>query len=102
MVSKHEVIPNTAYMSCGGIVGKQEKEPPGFKAYVNNRLMDKIVKVNNDLVVPTTSPYEKIEKNGSDFFPIDDRYLFSGSESVHHCSYFAQQITRDKILQWLS
>ena len=76
----------------------EPQQNPGFKAYFANRLMDKIFKAENDLVVPTASGYET---NGSDFFPIDDRYLFSKGD-VHHCNYFAQQETRDKVLEWLS
>ena len=71
---------------------------PGFKAYIANRLMDKIFKAENDLVVPTASAYEK---NGSDLFPIDDRYIFSASDGVHHCNYFSQKAARDNIVAWL-
>jgi pimeloyl-ACP methyl ester carboxylesterase len=77
----------------------EPQENAGFKAYFANRLMGKIFKTDNDLVVPTASGYET---NGSDFFPIDDRYLFSSTDSVHHCNYFAQQPTKDKITEWLS
>jgi pimeloyl-ACP methyl ester carboxylesterase len=77
----------------------EPKQNPGFKAYIANRLMDKIFKSENDLVVPTASGYEQ---NGSDFFPIDNRYLFSTSDGVNHCNYFSQKITRDKIVTWLS
>jgi hypothetical protein len=76
----------------------EPKQNPGFKAYITNRLMDKIFEAENDLVVPTASGYEQ---NGSDFFPIDDRYVFSSEDAVHHCNYFAQQVTRDKIADWL-
>jgi hypothetical protein len=74
----------------------EPKQNLGFKSYIANRLMDKIFKAENDLVVPTASGYEK---NGSDFFPIDDRYVFSPEHAVHHCNYFAQQVTRDKIAE---
>lgn len=77
----------------------EPKENPGFKAYVANRLADKIFGAKNDLVVPTSSCYET---NGSGFFPIDSRCLFPPSAAVHHCNYFAQQLTRDTILSWLS
>jgi len=77
----------------------EPKQNAGFKAYFANRLMDKIFKTENDLIVPTASGYEK---NGSDFFPIDERFLFSPADSVHHCNYFAQQHTGDKIIEWLS
>lgn len=73
-------------------------EQSGLKAHIANRLMDKIFKAENDLVVPTASSYGP---NGSGFFPISDRYIFSSSETVHHCSYFAQKRARENILEWL-
>jgi pimeloyl-ACP methyl ester carboxylesterase len=77
----------------------EPKQNPGLKVYIANRLMGKIFQTDNDMVVPTASGYEE---NGSDFFPIDARYLFSASDAVHHCNYFAQKTTRDKIVTWLS
>jgi hypothetical protein len=74
-------------------------ENPGFKAYMANRLMDRVFKAENDLVVPTAGAYES---NGSGFFPIEERLLFPPSGGVHHCNYFAQAVARNKILDWLS
>jgi len=74
-------------------------ENPRFKVYTANRLMDKVFKADNDLVVPTAGAYEN---NGSGFFPIEERLLFPSSEAVHHCNYFAQALARNKILDWLS
>src|SRR6266851_2295977 len=105
------MLPNGKFLKALNQGGKDDKEyfsissdfeprhNPGLKVYAANRLMDKVFHAGNDLVVPTASAYEK---NGSGFFPIEDRYLFPRPDAVHHCNYFAQAVAREKILHWLS
>jgi hypothetical protein len=76
-----------------------EPTEPGLKAYFANRLMDGIHRAANDLVVPTGGVYEQ---NGSNRFPIADRYVFTRADGVHHGNFFSQRVTQQKILQWLS
>jgi hypothetical protein len=71
----------------------------GLKQYARDRLMDKIFNIPNDLVVPTDGVFAK---NGSGFFPIEDRYVFQGNDGVAHSGYFANRVAREKILGWLS
>jgi pimeloyl-ACP methyl ester carboxylesterase len=76
-----------------------EPTVPGWKAWSVNRLLDKIFKADNDLVVPTLGVYDR---NGSDFFPIEDRRLFDKSEGIAHTRFFADERVQEKILEWLS
>jgi pimeloyl-ACP methyl ester carboxylesterase len=71
----------------------------GLKAYAEDRLMDAIFKSENDLVVPTAGVYEK---NGSDFFPITEKQVFSADAGIPHTGFFANEPAREKILGWLS
>jgi hypothetical protein len=71
---------------------------PGLQELAMDRLMDRIFKVANDLVVPTESVFCH---NGSGSFPIEQRFVFEGSEAVGHTGYFANRGAREKILEWL-
>jgi hypothetical protein len=71
----------------------------GWQRYAADRLMDKIFKEPNDLVVPAASPYED---NGSDRFPIVDRLEFGADAGVDHSAYFSNPAAREKILGWLT
>ena len=66
---------------------------------VKNRLMDLIFKGPNDLVVPTDGVFAD---NGSGFFPIEDRFVFSGTDSLAHTEFFGSRAARDRILGWLT
>lgn len=72
---------------------------PGLGAFVKDRLMDLVFKGGNDLVVPTDGVFDA---NGSGFFPIEDRLVFTNSESIPHTDFFARRPAREKILEWLS
>jgi hypothetical protein len=72
---------------------------PGLAAYAADRLLDAIFKAGNDLVVPTTSPYEA---NGAGLFPIEDRLEFGPADGVMHSGYFANEAARRQIMEWLS
>jgi hypothetical protein len=66
---------------------------------VKNRLMDLVFKSPNDLVVPTDGVFAD---NGSGFFPIEDKFVFQGTDSVAHTEFFGNRAARDKILGWLT
>jgi caspase domain-containing protein len=70
----------------------------GLKELAADRLMDKIFKKANDLVVPTEGVFSE---NGSGFFPIEQRFVFEGPQSVAHTAYFGSPGTRTKIAEWL-
>lgn len=71
---------------------------PGLKQLATNKLMDRIFKAKNDLVVPTDGVFAP---NGSGFFPIEQPFVFSGTDAVAHTGFFASRPARDKILEWL-
>jgi hypothetical protein len=71
---------------------------PGLKDLAADRLMDRIFRVRNDLVVPTDGVFGA---NGSGFFPIEDNVVFQGGDAVGHTGYFASPGVRDKIAEWL-
>jgi hypothetical protein len=73
-------------------------EEPGLKELAMNRLLDKIFKVGNDLVVPTDGVFSA---NGSGFFPIEQKLVFQGSDAVAHTGYFGSTSAREKIAEWL-
>ncbi len=72
---------------------------PGLKAFVVNRLADAVFGGANDLVVPTASVHER---NGSGFFPIEDRFSFAPADGVSHSGYFANEAARERIYGWLA
>ena len=76
-----------------------EPTVPGWKDYVADRLMDKIFKVENDLIVPMAGVYDQ---NGSDLFPISNPYTLSDTEGVSHTSFFRNAKVQEKIMEWLS
>jgi hypothetical protein len=61
--------------------------------------MDLIFKGPNDLVVPTDGVFAD---NGSGFFPIEDKFVFSGTGSLAHTEFFGSRAARDRILGWLT
>jgi hypothetical protein len=70
---------------------------PGLKAFAEDRLTDAIFKTDNDLVVPTAAVYEK---NGSGFFPIEEKRVFTADAGVSHTGFFADTSARGQILDW--
>jgi hypothetical protein len=69
-------------------------------ASFRDRLMDWVFKrAENDLVVPTVGVYGE---NGSAFFPIEDRYVFTATDAVPHTRFFANPTAREKINEWLT
>jgi hypothetical protein len=77
-----------------------EPTDPGLKAFAEDRLLDAVFDAaENDLVVPTAGVYER---NGSGFFPITDRQVFSADAGIAHTGFFANAAAREKILDWLS
>ena len=71
---------------------------PGLKELATDRLMDRIFRVRNDLVVPTDGVFGA---NGSGFFPIEEKIVFQGGDAVGHTGYFANPGVREKIAEWL-
>lgn len=71
----------------------------GWKRYAADRLMDKIFKAPNDLVVPAASPYQE---NGSDRFPIVPHLEFGVNAGVDHSGYFTNPAAREQMLGWLT
>jgi hypothetical protein len=53
----------------------------------------------NDLIVPTAGVYDR---NGSELFPIEERHIFAGRDSVAHTGFFTNPVARQKILGWLA
>ncbi len=76
-----------------------EPTVPGWKAWAVNRLLDKIFAAENDLVVPTQGVFDR---NGSDFFAIEDREVFTKADGVPHTHFFSDPRVRSKILKWLA
>jgi hypothetical protein len=72
---------------------------PGLREFAKNRLMDMVFKGPNDLVVPTDGVFAE---NGSGFFPIEDRLVFTGADAVAHTAFFGKRAARDRIMEWLS
>jgi hypothetical protein len=72
---------------------------PGLRRLALDRLMDRVFKTGNDLVVPTEGVFAD---NGSKYFPIEQRFVFQGSDGVAHTGFFAHRGARDKIMEWLS
>jgi hypothetical protein len=72
---------------------------PGLKEYVATRLMGRIFQASNDLVVPTTGVFDK---NGSAFFPVEDRHVFTGTDGVHHGNFFGNSVVHAKLAEWLA
>ena len=72
---------------------------PGLKQLAMDRLMDRVFKAGNDLVVPTEGVFAD---NGSKYFPIEQRFVFQGSDGIAHTGFFANRGARDKIMEWLS
>ncbi|HYO14678.1 MAG TPA: hypothetical protein VE685_15900 [Thermoanaerobaculia bacterium] len=72
----------------------------GWKAWATDRLLDKIFKTENDLVVPTLGVYDK---NGSGFFPIEDhdRIVFEKVDGIAHTRFFGEPRVQERILGWL-
>jgi pimeloyl-ACP methyl ester carboxylesterase len=77
-----------------------EPTVPGWKAWATDRLLDKIFQAENDLVVPTLGVYDK---NGSGFFPIEDRdrITFGEGDGIAHTRFFGEPRVRERILGWL-
>jgi hypothetical protein len=71
---------------------------PSLRQLAADRLIDRIFKERNDLVVPTEGVFAG---NGSGFFPIDDRHVFDGASAIAHTDFFASEVARSKIMEWL-
>ncbi|HEY7636196.1 MAG TPA: caspase family protein [Gemmatimonadales bacterium] len=97
-----------AWLNAGGRAGETRyfalasdftPGEPGLKEFAADRIMDKVFqKKANDLVVPTTGVFSA---NGSAFFPIEQKVVFEGSQSVAHTAYFGSRGVREKIAEWL-
>jgi hypothetical protein len=72
---------------------------PGLRQLVMDRLMDRVFKAGNDLVVPTEGVFSD---NGSRYFPIEQRFVFQGSDGIAHTGFFANRGVREKIMEWLN
>ena len=80
------------------LTSRYEPTVPGWKAWAADRLMDKIFKAENDLVVPTIGVYDK---NGSGFFPIEERVIFETGDGISHTRFFGEKRVQEKIVEWL-
>jgi pimeloyl-ACP methyl ester carboxylesterase len=70
----------------------------GIKEWATNRLLDKIFKEENDLVVPTSGVYQT---NGSGYFPIQTKELFQAGDHIAHTRFFGNSRVQNKIMEWL-
>lgn len=76
-----------------------EPSDPGIKDFLKDRILDAVFqKAENDLVVPTLGVWDA---NGSGFFPISERHVFTSDEGVTHVNFFAHEVTQAKLLEWL-
>jgi pimeloyl-ACP methyl ester carboxylesterase len=80
------------------LTSRYEPVVPGWKAWAADRLLDKIFKADNDLVVPTLGVYDK---NGSGFFPIEERVIFETGDGISHSRFFGEPRVQEKIVEWL-
>jgi hypothetical protein len=71
---------------------------PGLARFVLGRGIGQLLTNTHDLVVPTESCFGA---NGSTGFPITDRLLLAGSESVSHTQYFSDTAVQHQLLEWL-
>ena len=71
---------------------------PGLRQLATDRLIDRIFKEKNDLVVPTEGVFGG---NGSGFFPFADLHVFDGASAIAHTDFFASEAARSKIMEWL-
>jgi|HubBroStandDraft_3_1064219.scaffolds.fasta_scaffold22654_2 hypothetical protein len=77
-----------------------DPQDPGLKAWAVNRLLDRIFQhAGNDLVVPTAGVYDR---NGSDYFPIADRLVFTPDRGIWHGGFFSEPDAQRSILHWLT
>jgi pimeloyl-ACP methyl ester carboxylesterase len=67
--------------------------------FARDVLFDKIFGLDNDLIVPTAGVYNV---EGCSLFPIEERYVFSGADGVHHSGFWAQPLALEKLKSWLS
>lgn len=87
---------NTNYYALSS---NYEPQEPGLKAYAADRLMDKIFKQDNDLVVPTAGVYCT---NGSSGFPIENHIVYKAQEGIPHTGFFGQDKVQAQIMNWLA
>ncbi len=82
------------------VAGDYKPKPhvAGWSSFAKDRLMDAIFHKANDLVVPTAGTFDD---NGSDHFPIGDRYEISADEGVDHTCYFADPKVCSQLIEWL-
>lgn len=71
-----------------------------WKPWAKDRLMDKVFREPNDLVVPSLGVHEA---NGGGMFPIDSerRLMLGHPEGVHHGSFFGHPLVIAKLHEWL-
>lgn len=80
------------------VTGDYEPQIRGWRDYAANRLMDRIFREPNDLVVPTGGTYAN---NGSSHFPIENPLIFREEDGINHTGYFGNKTLRDRLLEWL-
>ena len=80
------------------LASNYEPSDPGLATF-RDRIMDWVFeRAENDLVVPEAGVYSE---NGSGMFPIEDRHLFAGADAIPHTRFFADEVARRKISEWL-
>lgn len=80
------------------LAANYEPAVPGFKAFALDRLVDKIFREQNDIVVPTEGVYRE---NGCGWFPVQEKFVFDPAAGVGHTNFFAQKQVHEKMLSWL-
>jgi pimeloyl-ACP methyl ester carboxylesterase len=80
------------------LASSYEPSEPGLVRLANATLLGKIFDGPHDLVVPVPSV---VEANGASSFPIQDRVVFQGPDSMSHVSYFGNPAVQKQLSTWL-
>ncbi|HEX8152198.1 MAG TPA: alpha/beta fold hydrolase [Thermoanaerobaculia bacterium] len=85
------------------LAAEYEPEDPGLRSVTKMKVADAVIdrvfrNEPNDLVVPTLGVFEK---NGSAYFPIDERLSVAPSASIFHTRFFGYAQTQEMLGKWL-
>ena len=81
------------------VASNYEPTHPGLRAYVRDAVMDRIFGTPNDLVVPEAGVHD-LGRFGE--MPTAASLDLDATQGVYHSGYFANPLTCQRILGWLS